>query len=150
MAEPGKRAVRLALEEARGVVSKMAEILEVTRPTVYKYLSKYELWDQLQVERERLLILAENNIAGAVEDGDIETSKWVAARLGKNVWAARNEHTGADGEPLLLSAQAMADLQALGLDPEGVKEALEGMIEAQRTAQQKAAEKGPARGEKRG
>src|SRR5690554_3647553 len=109
MARVSKRRVREVIREKFGVITQVAEALEVTRQTVYSYLDKYELWDELERDRQKLCKLAVNNIANAVESDDLETSKWVASRLGKaDGW---NEKIEVEGAVLPLSPETIRQIE---------------------------------------
>jgi predicted transcriptional regulator len=129
LARISKRRVREVLAEKNGVITQVAEALAVTRQTVYNYLDKYQLWDDLERDRQRLLTLAVNNIAAAVEKGDVDTSKWVASRLGREQgW---NEKIDVEGTMLPLSPEALKNLERLGLDVSEVVRQFESMLAAQ-------------------
>lgn len=113
-----KTSIRKAISEAGSSVKAIADHLNVTPRTVYNYLKEFELWDELLVTQELLKMMAAGNVIHAVEHGDLDTSKWVLERLGKNEgWTKRSELTGPDGEALLrLPPDVAQQAREQGLD----------------------------------
>ena len=69
-----ERLVRDALIMSHGVVAQAANSLGVSRPTMYKYMDKFELYKYNEDLKKRLDDVALNTI---VEDLDnVETAKW--------------------------------------------------------------------------
>lgn len=58
-----KTETRLAIEEADGIILVAAESLGVSQSTMYNYLKRYNLWDQVRVERSGLVELAKKGLA---------------------------------------------------------------------------------------
>jgi len=138
----GKREVRDAIAAENGVIAAIAARLAVTRQTVYSYLDKFDLWGEIEAGRDRIYKLAQRNVSNAVEEGDLDTSKWVVSRLGKNDgWAQRSELTGADGAALVLSPDTAAAMQRLNLTPEQLAGIVEEMVQAE-AAEADAAQEG--------
>lgn len=64
-----KTRVRKALQEADGIVSVAAEMLGVSKSTIYNYLNRWTgLWDVVQNERDELVHLAKQGLANHLRD----------------------------------------------------------------------------------
>jgi len=130
MARPTKRRLREAIEESGGIIAAVARMFGVSRQTVYNWLDRYpELTLDLEHAREDIIDVAEANIFREVRKGNIDLSKFVLTRLGKNRgWSSRTEMTGADGEALQLSPDTLQLLAAAGIQVEDVAAEFERMV----------------------
>lgn len=98
--------VEAALRKYHGIVTQAAEACGVARPTLYNFMKKHpelkEIRDDLD---ETLLDVAESNVIGALQSNDMKTTRWYLERKGKDRgYVTRQEQTGRDGAPLLVSA----------------------------------------------
>lgn len=85
MARFSVKTMREAIQAAGGVITETARALDVSRSTVYNWLEKHpELREYVKIERDGLVDRAELNIAIAVNAGDVDVSKFVLERLGRN------------------------------------------------------------------
>lgn len=131
-------AVRRAINEAGSSVKAVADHLGVTPRTIRNYLNEFNLWQELLISQQLLKMIAAGNVIHAVENGDLDTSKWVLERLGKDEgWAKRTEITGADGSRLLeLPPDVLKMMAEEGLDPAKVFQTLRQMLEARAAQKQ--------------
>lgn len=58
-----KTEVKLALENADGVVAGAMTALGVAHSTMYRYINNYKLWSVVQVERDELVKLAKTGLS---------------------------------------------------------------------------------------
>lgn len=103
MAKLSIKRVENALLKHQGIILKAAEALGCTRPALYKFLKEHPELELVRDEaRDRLLDVAESNMAKAIEGGeDMKTTLWYLERMGKNRgYSTRVEQTGADGAPV--------------------------------------------------
>ena len=83
MAAPDKRALRKAIVETGGIVTDIAKRYDVSRPTIYTWLREKDLMSELQPARVNMVQVAEANIYDALTAGDLDISKFVVERKGK-------------------------------------------------------------------
>jgi hypothetical protein len=73
----------------------------ITRQTYYNHCKEDPQFDlRCKTLRDRPLVKAMQNIAKAIDEGDIHTSKWVLERRVKEDFSIRQELTGEDGEAI--------------------------------------------------
>lgn len=80
-----KELVLEAINECHGVILTVAQRLGCRWDTARRYIDKWETTKQaFDNEREKLLDMAESVVFKAIENGDIQTAKWVLATLGRD------------------------------------------------------------------
>lgn len=122
-----KGELRRAIREEGGNISRVATRFDVSRQTVYNRVEALNLWPEVEVYRRMMFRMAEDNLLGAVEEGDIETSKFVVTRYpGVDRWGTKTEVVGA----VKLSPETLRQLEAMGADPEELREQLEQIVAA--------------------
>ena len=97
--------VRLKIEEAAAMdcsVPEMALWANVSRASVYNWLKDDPEWaSRIDDLRAKPFLKARNTIIGDLDK--TETAKWYMERKKKLEFAARTEHTGADGKELTVN-----------------------------------------------
>lgn len=120
MALPGKVSLRKAIQEHGGLVSDVARHFDVTRQTVYNWLSHYELRNEVTAARQNMRAVAQDVIyARLMADEDaqaFEAAKFVML------------HLRDDGELLALSPETLLLLRQMGMDTSAVVAAFEQMV----------------------
>ncbi len=88
-----KRAVREALEAAGGIVSLAARRLGVDRRTIYYHLSRdKKLERELEEIRQLAVLMAEQVVLEALQEGDFEAARFVLRTLGARYgWSERRQ-----------------------------------------------------------
>lgn len=125
----GKTDLRRALEEHGGIISRVADAYSVTRQTVYNWIEHYELHDKVQAARKGLFDLAVDNVAKAVQEGDLEMSRFVLTHMPTTArWSSRSEITGKDGTPLVIAPDVMEILRGMGVQDSDLAKQFEDMI----------------------
>lgn len=91
-----------AIEEARGFVTKAADILGVGRTTFYTYLKKYATAQQaLDDTREKRHEWVESKLMKAIDEGNLTAIIFYLKTQGKHLgYVERQEFTGKDGNQL--------------------------------------------------
>jgi len=133
-----KTAVRIALEDARGIKSDAARKLGVSRQTLDNYMVRYpELKEVMDKARDSLVDAAESKLSMLVEAGEIRAVLFTLETLGKNRgYSKRTEVTGADGANLMqLSPETLEALRMMGIAPSDVVRQFEDMIRSQTSPQ---------------
>jgi len=75
---------------------------DINPATLYNYQKENpEFLDRKQTLKEKPVLKARSNIVKALQEGDIETAKWLLERKKKDEFSLRSEMTGADGETLV-------------------------------------------------
>lgn len=75
----------------------------ISKDALYNYQQRNpEFTDQKARLKEMPKFRAKRNIVDAISDGDTNISQWYLERKGKDEFSTRNEHTGADGEDLVI------------------------------------------------
>ena len=96
-----KEAVKKALINSAGIVSTVASRLKCDWHTAEKYIHKYELFEELQGEKERILDIAESKLVENIQRNDVPSIFFVLKCLGKKRgYIERQEISGADGNPV--------------------------------------------------
>jgi hypothetical protein len=130
-----RRTLRLALEEHGGVIANVAVAFSVSRQTVYNWVERYQLQDIVATSRNMMFDLATDNVYQAVQDGNLDMSKFVLTHMpppvGHQRWSNRTEITGADGVPLGLSPDVLKLMERMGVEPSDVVKEFEDMIRQQ-------------------
>lgn len=98
--------VEKALRKYHGILGKTAEACGVSRPTLNKFIAKHPHLKEVRQEvDENLIDVAEANVVGALDGGDMKTTRWFLERKGKDRgYVTRQEQTGKNGEPLAVTA----------------------------------------------
>lgn len=79
-----KSTIKSALEKARGNVALTAEILGVTRQTVYSYMARYPDLAGVRADAENYILdIAEAHIEKAVLGGDMDAIKFYLRTKGR-------------------------------------------------------------------
>ena len=82
--KPKKESLLEAVQGSRGIISRVSESLGVSWATARKWIDEdKDIKSALEDERDCLLDRAEENILKAVDEGDLQISKWVLATLGR-------------------------------------------------------------------
>lgn len=124
-----KSRVQQAIRDS-GTLKSMAKSLNVTPRTIRNYLDEYDLWDDFQSNKTIMMMIAASNVNESLEDGDIDTSKWVLERLGKQQgWNRQLEISGVLGQ-LELTPEQIQILENSGLNLSDVVQNLIGMLQA--------------------
>jgi len=90
--------VRKALETAGGSLTGAARLLDCHRGTIWNYTRDFpDLKKDRETAKARVNEMAEDNLVGAIVDGDIETSKWWMVRMNPGEYSTRIELTGKNG-----------------------------------------------------
>lgn len=127
MRRPNRKSLREVVERSSGVVAAVARHYDVTRQTVYSWLDYYDLRNSLQDARDDVLDIAEANIFRAVRAGDLETSKWVLPRLGRQRgWGTNVEVSG-----VTISHETMKLIEGMGWNAQTVVEEFESLVRMQ-------------------
>ena len=81
---------------ASGVTAEMAcRIAGISKSTYYEHIEKDETFsDKMQRAREWPEMKARNNVVGAIEKGDVNTSKWYLERKARKEFSAKLEVDG--------------------------------------------------------
>ena len=129
----GKTDLRRALDAHGGVIQQVADAYKVTRQTVYNWIDRYDLRGYVTAARKGMFEVAADNVYEAVMRGDLDSSKFVLTHMpgGSQRWSSKTEITGKDGEPLVLSADVLAALRAMGIEPSEAVQEFERMIREQ-------------------
>lgn len=87
---------------ADGATDELACFLaQISPSTLYLYQSEHpEFSERKKYLKDQTKFQAKKNIRNAIENGDLDTSKWYAERKMKDEFSQRQEMTGADGERL--------------------------------------------------
>lgn len=97
--------VVIKLEQAFAIdatVEEACSYAEISRNTFYEYLKKNpEFQDRIDDLRNRPILKARQTIVKSLDNP--QQAQWYLERKKKREFAQRNEHTGADGEPLNLN-----------------------------------------------
>lgn len=128
---PAKTALRDALIAAGGVVSVVAEGFDVARQTIYDWIGFYQLDDQLARSRESMYDIAVDNILEAVEQKDLDMSRFVVTHMpvkGRARWSNRQELTGANGVPLNATPELISLMDRLGITGDELVAELERLL----------------------
>lgn len=73
-----------AIKDSGGIVSTIAKRLDCHWNTADKYIKMYpETIQLLQDEAEKILDLCENTMIRAVQNGDVNSAKWILSTKGK-------------------------------------------------------------------
>ena len=87
-----KSELKRLLIEYGGNVNRMATDLGISRQTVYNHVRDFGLYEIVVKSRKHLHMVAVGNLLAAVEDGDLETSKFVVKHHpGPERWSSRQE-----------------------------------------------------------
>ena len=91
-----------AINEARGFVTKAADILGISRNTFYTYLRKYKTVQQaLDDTREKRHEWVESKLMKAIDDGNLTAIIFYLKTQAKHLgYVERQEFTGRDGKDL--------------------------------------------------
>jgi len=105
MAKVTHKKLMSAIKDSGGIISVIADRLNVTRKTVYDNLENdKEAKEFLQAECETVLDTAENVILEAIKDGDIQTAKWyLGTKGGKRGYNPALELRGSQTEPITIN-----------------------------------------------
>jgi hypothetical protein len=79
-----KEELRKAIKNKVGLVSFIAQALNVERNTIYKSIKKYGLEQEMEDARDTTIDLAESNIFSAMKSGDINVSMFYLKTIGKH------------------------------------------------------------------
>lgn len=108
MAKPGKRNFRRAIEAHGGIVTEIAKHFDVTRATIYNWLTHYQMRDDLRKARQSMREIAQDIVYARLlsdnEDKSFEAARFTLLHL-------RN-----DGELLMLSPETIRILDQLGIN----------------------------------
>ena len=90
-----------AIEESRGFITKVADILKCSRKTVYVYLKKYATAQQALADtREKRHEWVESKLMGQIDSDNLTAIIFYLKTQGKHLgYVERQEVTGADGAP---------------------------------------------------
>lgn len=97
-----------AIKNSGGIISTIAARVGCDWHTAKRYIDNYATVQQAyRDEREKMLDMAESTVLEAIrDDKDVPTAKWYLTMKGGQergyVPVQRQEHTGADGEPLTI------------------------------------------------
>jgi hypothetical protein len=107
--------VAAALEKSHGLVSFAARLLGCNRSTVYEYLNRHpHLRNIISDAGEALLDKGELALEKAIDGNESWAVQFLLKTKGKKRgYVERQEHTGADGGPMVMS---IADLMQGGND----------------------------------
>ncbi|QPC81047.1 hypothetical protein G4Y79_15190 [Phototrophicus methaneseepsis] len=117
MAVPGKAELRKAIQATGGVVSDLAKHYSASRQTIYNWLDAKDLRDELNAARQNLIDVAQDNIYGALMDGDLDISKFVLERKGRQFGWTRQIDVG---QAVPLSNELKSLLDEMGITPEQI------------------------------
>ena len=79
-----KEKILAAITGTGGIMSTIADRLELTWSMAYNYCQKYEeTKSALADETERILDKAEGTLFSSIDAGDVQSSKWILATKGK-------------------------------------------------------------------
>lgn len=98
-----------AIKNSGGIISTIAARVGCNWNTAKKYITEYATVQKAyQDECEKMLDMAESTVLGAIrDDKDVPTAKWYLTMKGGRergyVPVQRQEHTGKDGEPLVIT-----------------------------------------------
>jgi len=101
-----KSTIKQALETARGNVTLCAEVLGVTRQTVYSYMKRYP--DLVAVREDAtnyVLDIAEAHIEKMVISGDMDAIKFYLRTKGRvrgYMTSGQIEHKGNEDDPIII------------------------------------------------
>lgn len=74
--------VLAAIEGSCGIKAEIARRIGAHRHLIERYAAKHEIINAaIEQERERVIDKAESNLFTAIENGSIEESKWILARI---------------------------------------------------------------------
>lgn len=104
-----------AMPGTGGVISALANRVGCTWHTAKKYVDEYatvhKAWE---AESNRINDLAKYNLVQALQDGDLQISKWWAqVKIPEFALKARLEHTGKDDGPIEVKETVEFDLGSL-------------------------------------
>jgi hypothetical protein len=93
-----------AIHGTGGIISAIAERVGCAWCTAKKYIVEHptvlEAWTN---ERNKITDKAQHNIIRAIQDGDLQMSKWwLQVKDPEFVDRQRHEHTGAEGGPIVV------------------------------------------------
>lgn len=97
-----KKKLLEALEKSGGLITFAAEMLNVDRTAIYKFLHRHpELQEDLERIRERMLDLAESKLYEKIKDGDTAAIFFYLKCLGKRRgYIERQEYSIPEGESI--------------------------------------------------
>lgn len=85
MAKINKKKFLNALKDSGGVITSIANRLEVTRKAVYEYIERNpELRKFVEDEKEKILDMAEISLFSQVKDKDFGATKYILSTRGKS------------------------------------------------------------------
>jgi hypothetical protein len=102
---PSKGIVYKAIVDAMGNLTVAAKALHCERVTLYRWIDEYGLKDAVQEGRDRMLDIAENQLAENIQSGKEVSLIFFLKTQGRSRGYSEKvdvEHTGKDGEPLTL------------------------------------------------
>lgn len=122
-----KAAFRRAISQQAGNVSAIARQFNVERQTIYNYLNRWELWDELNTKKANIVGASEQTIYDAVLDGDTDAARFVLTHHPRNKerWSSKHE-VSVSG--VNLSPETLGMMEELGVDVETAAEAFEAQI----------------------
>lgn len=122
-----KTSFRRAVELEGGNVSGVARRLKIARSSVYNYLQRWDMRDELDAAKADMIGAAKDTVYDQVLEGDLDAARFVLTHHPKNPerWTSRQEVTVTG---VSLSAEVMQLMEELGVDVETAAEAFEAQI----------------------
>ena len=85
MTKINEKNFKIALKDSFGIQILIAKRLNVDRSTIVDYLERHpQFRKDLDLEKEKIVDKAESVLFQKISDNDLDSSKWVLSRLGKN------------------------------------------------------------------
>ena len=105
MAKITRKKFSNAIKDSSGIISIIANRLNVSRQAVYDYLENDdEAREVLEAEKDKTLDIAENVIINALKDDDISTAKWyLQLKGGSRGYNPALELKGNSSEPITIN-----------------------------------------------
>lgn len=121
-----KSDLRRAIRAEGGNIKRVAEMFDVTRQTIYNKVDRYDLRGEVETYRAMVFRMAEDNLFGAVEEGDTDISKFVVTHFpGGQRWSSKQEiRLGA----IQLDDEVLALAEKMGIEVETIAEQFERLI----------------------
>lgn len=109
-----KSTIKSALEKARGNVSLAAEVLGVTRQTVYSYMARYPDLVAVRADAENYILdIAEAHIEKAVLGGDMDAIKFYLRTKGRirgYMTSGQMVLSGDEDKPLVIRVERVGEV----------------------------------------
>jgi hypothetical protein len=107
----------------RGYNNRIACIYaELKESTFYKYCKENpEYVEKKKGWQARPVTKALDNVNNSIEEGDVQTSKWLLERKLKDEFSLRNEVTGKDGEAIQTDNKITVEFIIPKIDPKDTK-----------------------------